>query len=274
MGNDLDRRPPEAKKVGLVAAGAAVVAAVSVVLFDGGPEPETRPGDSASAPATSITAENPDVVEVSIETEVCADGLISTETGCAALSDFQSLGQALLSETALPRQPLQLVHPTDTSAPPRTVDGCATYTELKQAGWGGLSSADMRREARFYRACGLLRLTEGASPLPLAPALDREVMMGLDRGTLPGAGEASFTSNDPITKEGERPAVWVVANEAFTCRMAYLATADFNADGLADHLMEWALASNEGSYRQNGFGLIETTSGGRSTFVVIDPFAG
>ncbi|MEM9837590.1 MAG: hypothetical protein AAF830_00400 [Pseudomonadota bacterium] len=273
MGNDGDKRPPNAKQAGLVAAGAAVVAAVSVTFMGKDPVPNISEPVNDTPPAT-IRTPNPDVVEVSLETQVCVDGLLATDTGCAALSDIQTVGQGLLSERALPSQPLRLVHPTDTGVEPKTVESCAMYAELKREGWGGMSSADMRREARFYRACGLLRLTENADPMPVAPALNRDVMQSLDRDTLPTFGEVRFDASDELTKEGERPAIWAVDGDSYICRMAYLATADFNADGSADHLMEWALAAKEGSFRETGFGLIEMRPSGRTTFSVIDPFAG
>ncbi|MEM1379717.1 MAG: hypothetical protein AAGH41_03735 [Pseudomonadota bacterium] len=256
---------PDVKAVGLLAGGAAVVAAASALFTKAPDAPEVAPEVFPERAVVRGIAEAPDGV-------LCTDGLLDTDDGCAALSDIKAIGQALLADTALPSQPVTLVHPTDFSAEPRTVDGCDTYAELKRQDWSALSSADMAQEALFYRACGLIILAQEAVETPAAPRLDRAQMVDIDRSTLPTFGEARFGPNDPITQETESPAVWSITNEALLCKMAYLGTADFNGDGVPDHLVEWRLAAREGSFRQVGFGLIEKPRGQAARFSEINPF--
>lgn len=277
------RQTPQMRKVGLAAGAVGAVGAVSALFLGtnlpGVPksEPEAEaPGDESPDAAAPAAGPSSDLsgIGVRLDSDLCAPGLLATGNGCAALSELRRGGQALLAPGALPSRPVTLVHPDDPSVPPRPVDGCESYRELKSAGWGALTSADMRGEAALYRACGLLRIAEEARAMPSASGLDRPQMTKLDLSTVPSAGEQEFGPGADLTRMDEQPSVWELTSGTMTCRMTYYGTADFDGDGDAEHLMEWRLAAKRGSLRQSGFGLIESDAAGRVRFRTLDPFAG
>lgn len=263
--------PGNAKNIGVVAAGVGALGAVSM-LFTGNPTaPTDKPAEDTS-PSTVEEAAVPEELSVKLDGELCAPRVLRTEKGCAALSELRSGGQGLLADTALPKQPVTLAHPDDFKVKPRVVDSCATYAELKRENWSGISNADMRREARFYRACGLLVLAREAKATPAAAALGRADLANLDGTTLPGFGEAQVLGVPTWAREEENPARWSLSADGLTLDLNYLGTADFDSDGEAEHLMEYRVAAKGGSFRDTGFGFIERSSVDRSTFRVVNPF--
>jgi len=266
--------PGNAKNIGIVTVAVGAVGALSVFSAgdkapDDVPTEVERPTVEADDPVETAQADD---VSVRLDSWLCAPRLLKTDRGCAALSELKSAGQGLLAEDALPKRPLTLVHPEDFDAEPRAVDSCATYAELKRQDWSALSNADMRSEARFYRACGLLLLARQAEATPSAATLDRPDLMDLDKSTLPAFGEARIDASAKLTREDESPSVWSITTDGLLFRMMYLGTADFDADGAPEHLVEYRMAAREGSYRDTGFGFIQRSSADRVTFKSVNPF--
>ena len=263
--------PGNAKIMGVVAVGGGAVGAASVAFMG---DPTASKEQLADDPRPTVAQETSvrEELSVKLDGELCAPRILKTEKGCAALSELRSGGQGLLADGALPKQPVTLAHPDDFEMEPRVVDSCETYAELKRQDWSGISNADMRREARFYRACGLLILARAAKAKPAAATLARSDLANLDQATLPGFGEARAAGVPQLSREEESPARWSLSSEGLKLDLNYLGTADFDADDDAEHLMEYRVSAKGGSFRDTGFGLIETNAAGASSFRVINPF--
>ncbi len=190
--------------------------------------------------------------------------------GCVERAVFLDAGVGLF-ENGLPDRPITMAHPSDFEAPTREVSSCETFVPLAAAGWGGLTSADMRREPTFRAICGLERLIASSQTVGQAPPLDSVVWSRLDRGSVPSIGEAGFTQGARMQDAGDRTVT--LEQDGFVAKLTYITTANFDADPQPEHLCEWSVRAEEGTAFASGFGLIELTADSRAELRVIDPFA-
>ncbi|MEM9285311.1 MAG: hypothetical protein AAGA39_05450 [Pseudomonadota bacterium] len=241
----------------LAIAGATVAAVGALVSF-------FATGDDASGPKGEDTARGePGLM-------LCHPDLFTTADGCTTVSALADGEQsAVFSPGVLPSGPLTMISPRDNEAAPREVSTCATFVPLKRAGWGGLTSNDMRREAQLIRVCGLLALAARGTLTDGAEAMTAELWARIDGETLPDLGEAGFPA-DPGVQKGEDPRTWNASTDVLIGRFVDVGMADFDGDGAAEHLVEWTVMADGGTLAARGFAAVAPDS---ATFQVIDPFS-
>jgi len=221
-------------------------------------------GDEGPAPDAETAAP----VEPGIM--LCHPDLFTTADGC---TDFAALAEGersdVLAPGVFPGRAITMISSTDDDAAPREVETCATFSPLKRAGWGGLTSSDMRREAQLVRVCGLLVMAGRGELTPDASPMGAELWARIDGQTLPDLGEVGFPVEPGIEKDQD-PRVWIARTDAVTGRFVDIAMADFDGDGTAEHLVEWTVIANGGTLAARGFGIVAPQS---ATFTIVDPFS-
>ena len=241
----------------LAISGATVAAVGALVSF-------LATGDEASGPQVD---EPSSVAAGGIA--LCHPDLFTTSTGCTtfgALADGEQ--SAVFAPGVFPSRAFTMISSDDNDAAPREVQTCATFVPLKRAGWGGLTSGDMRREAQLTRVCGLLLLAERANETPDPAKMSLELWARIDGESLPDLGEIGFPADHGV-EPSQDPRAWTAATEAMSGRFVDVAMADFDGDGVAEHLVEWTVVANGGSLAARGFGMVAPVS---ATFQIIDPF--
>jgi len=200
---------------------------------------------------------------------LCHPDLFTTADGCTTMDALAKREQSdVFSPGVFPSRPFTMISSTDDEAAPREVETCATFVPLKRAGWGGLTSGDMRREAQLVRVCGLMALAETSELTPDPVPMTAELWARIDSETLPDLGEVGFPAETPIVK-GEDPRVWNASTETVRGRFVDVGMADFDGDGAGEHLIEWTVIATGGTLAARGFGLVEPSD---ATFHMIDPF--
>ncbi|GGY52441.1 hypothetical protein [Parvularcula lutaonensis] len=235
----------------------------------------------ADRPDDPLTPEEPPVVMDDLRTETaidhddgvvrfCLPGVVQTDDGCAPLEDLKDERESLILPKSMAARPLRMASPDIENDAAETVESCAQFRSLRQKGWGGLSNADLRREAQMARACGLLELIARAEPVPGARGAPDDLFVAIDRSELPSLGEASLGDDAYPNLKGDWPKTWTMENDAILAEFVHVGTADFDGDPEAEHLIEWRLAAKGGTLRAIGFALAEDSP---ASFRMIDPLA-
>lgn len=199
--------------------------------------------------------------------EVCLKADIGFFEGasarCYTQEEIMRLADAPLLDSAGERAVVSLSHPTDASAPPADYATCRSYQKARFEGWYALTSADMRREGYFIRACGVLSVLNEAQKAEHgffekgSPSLD-------DILTLAGTmtfGEAALTPQDARV-EKEQGYVWRVSGAAMSAEIHEIANADFDNDGVEEILAFIAGAPQGGTASFYEVGLLEKDAAG------------
>ncbi|MEM7739262.1 MAG: hypothetical protein AAF225_00490 [Pseudomonadota bacterium] len=218
--------------------------------------------------APTVDAESPAPIEPGIA--LCHPDLFTTANGCTTIAALEK-GELsdVLAPGVFPGQAITMISSNDDDAAPREVETCATFAPLKRAGWGGLTSSDMRREAQMVRVCGILLLAARGSLTADAVPMSAELWARIDGETLPDLGEAGFPTDHGVRKDQD-PRAWSASTETLAGRFVDIAMADFNGDGSAEHLVEWTVIAKGGTLAARGFG---TVTPGSAAFTIIDPFS-
>ena len=264
--HDLRRRLEEAglPRLALVAAVVAGVALVSARFF----------GDPTGLPMpTGIkggTAPDRSVEEV-VGPRICHADILRDRGGCWEIGSLRTPEGRAKFEEALPSRPITMVHPTDMAMAPREVETCESFVPLREAGWGGLSSADMRREAVFVRVCGLMLLAQDYEPLADGRALEDQDLSKVDWASLPGIGEAAFEPGAVF--EADETGSFALSSPALRGRMIPVAVVNTDSDDASEYLVEWNVAAEGGTAGARVFGLLDQGEGGQWVFRPVDPFS-
>ena len=178
------------------------------------------------------------------DSEVCLLKDISflpgDQDGCFARSALAQWESTPLVDPERGALALSMTHPTDASRDVAVCTTCREFREYRFDGWYALSSRDMRREAFFVRACGVIEM------LRYAQAADQSYFAddGLE------AGEAASLAAEHLLQLGDDPAIapgnpeidrigpssWRVVAGGQTVRIEEIAMADFDTDGRAEIL--------------------------------------
>lgn len=246
--------------------GAGLMIAAGVTFFGGDRE---VPPVSEIETADDTVAEAPEAAaEPGGDPMFCHPAVLAAG-GCAPLSVLKAGPEGLLREGALPAQPVEMVG-LDSEDPDATADDCASYADLRRAGYGAATSAGMAREAQLSRTCGLLAMAGRAEPVPGSLGPEAGLMARIPGGDMPKLGETGFPDTLRPTVERESPLLWSLETEAMRGEFLYIGTANFDGDPEAEHLIEWRLAATGGTLRAIGYGLAEDEP---ASFRAIDPFA-
>ncbi|MEO1657608.1 MAG: hypothetical protein AAFR65_07790 [Pseudomonadota bacterium] len=260
-GDAMARLREQLKAIGLprlVISGATVAAVGALVSFFAAGDDVAGPSADDAAPA------EPSIM-------LCHPELFTTPDGCTTMAALAAREQSdVFSPGVFPSRAFTMVSATDDEAAPREVQTCATFVPLKQAGWGGLTSGDMRREAQLVRACGLLVLAERGQLTADAAPMTAELWARIDGETLPALGEVGFPADARVQK-GEDPRVWTAGTDQVRGRFVDVGMADFDGDGAAEHLVEWTIMATGGTLAARGFGFVAPSG---ATFTIVDPFKG
>ena len=197
----------------------------------------------------------------------CFPGVIPTPDGCASRETILSFAGEPIGvegrDGAVAALTVTLADPGDPAAPEREVGTCDDYLPLKRRGWQALTGADLSRDLRMNRFCGLIAMARRAER-PVRGGLTRLTYGGLE--TVPGEdwpslGEASLT--DPaIALDGDDDRVWRVEDDGLTVTLRDVGAADLDGDGESEVLVHAGVAARGGTARGGGYLLAEGRRGG------------
>lgn len=272
MTDDFDNTPkidPKTLRIGGAIAAVGTVIAASTIFLGGGDGDPLAPPSEYQTPPVEAEDLAPRTADADVSTApaaafLCHPAVVKGGDGCVPI------GARIMPVTAaseLVERPLTMVGPGDSDE--RQVSNCQDYTALAAEGWGGLTTADMRREARLVQACGFTRLAAKAGRVENASRLTTQMMEGIDKTMFPSLGELTFSSDAVLVQEDEGPARWSIDGETLEGSFLLIGTADFDGDREAEHLLEWRVTAKGGSLGALGYGFVEDGP----SFRVIDPFA-
>lgn len=242
--------------VGLGAAGAlsaAAVTGVSVMRNDGA-EPVARAAVASLANAAGET--------VCIKSNVrLVEGM---GAACYGRAQYEAMRDRAVITADGAAMRVALAHPTDARAPAETASTCAEYDTLIAEGWEAVTSADLRREEYFRRACGALDMLVKARPARTTnfeggKAAEADVR-SMATAEATGFGEAGASVPVEVASAGD--GVWkliIGQNETVIYEIAH---ADFTGDGAGEILAYVSVGASGGTARTGVIGLMEKASAG------------
>lgn len=138
---------------------------------------------------------------------------------------------------------------------------CAQFRTMEAAGWYALSTKDMRHEAVFQRACGVLAMLEKAQPAKtnfFKTGLTEADMKSLAEGAPFRFGpEFEMPSPAAVAKAGQS---WKLSSAEETATIEEIAHADFNGDGRGDIVVFVTLGPVGGTATASEVGILEKPS--------------
>jgi hypothetical protein len=160
------------------------------------------------------------------------------------------------------------------SAEPRT---CREYNALRNEGWYASTSRDMRRDAFFVRACGVIEMllraqeattnyfTDGGLEVGEVASISAERLLRLSSGK----DETPF---DPEVEQ-TGPGTWRAAFGGQTAYVEEIASLDFDGDGFAEILAFFAGGPERATARLSEIALLEKDAEGAPVTVTAIDFA-
>lgn len=239
--------------MGLGAAGAlsaATLTGVSVMRTD-------KPQDAARASLANAAGET-----VCIKSNVrLVEGM---SAACYGRAQYESMRDRAVITADGAAVRVALAHPTDTGARAETASTCAEYDSLIAEGWAAVTSADMRREEYFRRACGALDMLVKARPARTTNFTDGkaapEDVRSMAAGDAIGFGEADASAVVDVASAGD--GVWKLTIGQSETMVFEIAHADFTGDGAGEILAYLSVGAAGGTARTGTIGLMEKTSAG------------
>ena len=238
---------------GVAAAGAAAYLGFSP-MNKPGPESGASSDLAAAAPARKDESDT----RICLRAEI---GIAEAQSGsCYTRRDFSAMESSPVRDADGAPVKVSLAHPTDYERDASVAATCAEYRGLTEAGWYALASSEMRREAYFQRACGVLSMLERARAPDLSYFVDGrmhdEDARSLARGAPFGfAGDENAPAAPAVATSGGDGA-WRLDGGDQKAMMQEIAHADFNADGLGDMLVFVSLSVEGGTQTASEVGLV------------------
>lgn len=239
--------------MGLGAAGALSAAAVTGVSLTR----TDRPIEAARGSLANAAGET-----VCIKSNVrLVEGM---SAACYARAQYDAMrDRAVIAADGSPVR-VALAHPTDASKPAETASTCAEYDSLIAEGWAALSSADMRREEYFRRACGALGLLSAARPARTSHFADgrasAEDVRTMATTEALGFGEMEPSASVDVAAAGD--GVWRVTIGGGETMIYEIAHADFTSDGAGEILAYVSVGAAGGTARTGAIGFMEKPAAG------------
>lgn len=239
-----------------------VAAAAAAAYFGGlaGPKRPDAPSTSAEAPsAVAVRRDDGTNDKICVRADI---GFAETKKGgCYFRRDFAAMERSQVLDAQGAPVRVSLAHPTDYEREPTQVSTCAEYNGLVESGWYALAESEMRREAYFKRACGVLSMLERARTPDLSHFAN-EAMTDADMQSL-AKGPPFRIGGDPgvpdvaATVGRSAEGGWTLSANGQKATMQEIAHADFNADGLGDMLVFVSISVEHGSATAAEVGLVE-----------------
>ncbi len=194
--------------------------------------------------------------------EICLENKIAffegVETGCYSRTEVAAWRDLEVVDRSDEAVMVMMTHPSDYSVNVEQCTTCRSFVELRWQGWFAMSSRDIRREAYFVRACGVLDMLMKAQPASenyfedgavspsdmAAIGAERILRVGDDPATKAGdlvveeySGEAGArTDSQAVEQENAQELGWRLSTAGQETRLERIATADFDGDGIAEIL--------------------------------------
>lgn len=230
--------------MGAGAIGAAGVALVAV------PDQDAEKSPTVSSPSS----------------EICLKGDLDLFEGvsakCFSRDELLALRDRLVVDIEGRPVAVSMSHPTDMSVPAADCRTCRDYSEMSFDGWYALSSREMRREAYFVRACGILAALANAQPASstyFSNGSPEAEEVALFAGTMK-LGEAG--PSEDIHVEKAPGAIWHISSGDMNWRIHEIANADFDNDGVEEIMIFTAGAPEGGTAAFYNAGLLEKDAAG------------
>lgn len=244
---------------GAVGAAAGIAGVLAVTLFDG----ETSDGRRVPKgdEIVCLRAPLPFVADATPE--------------CLTSADLKALAEAPLADPNGGPARVTLAHPTDLAAAPQSVESCAQYRPLADAGWGGLSSRDMRREQVFQRACGAIDMLARAEfptkSFFAGDALSAEDLKSLAPSAIARiAPDGDRLDGESLSIEADGDGRWIIRVPNEETSIEEIAHADFNGDGLGDVLFAAGQRASGGTLSTAFVGYFTKTGANAAVGMEID----
>lgn len=179
--------------------------------------------------------------------------------GCLSRGDVAALSAApVLDDSGAPVS-VSLSHPTDYDAPQAQAATCGDYRRLTADGWYALSTRELRREAWFVRACGVLDML-GRARAPDVSHFEDGRMAQADAAQLAAGppfliGESAQAVVGAAARIGD--AAWRISYPTGEAVIQEIAHADFNFDGRGDIFVFVSLSAQGGTATASETGLVE-----------------
>ncbi|NWG93571.1 MAG: hypothetical protein HXY21_13865 [Parvularculaceae bacterium] len=236
--------------VGLGAVGAAAAGLASVYVVRDRASPEPALIAARSAPETVCIESNVRLVE-------------GMSRSCRTAAQFEALRDRPVVGGDGTAIAVNLVGPAD-ETDANSVRTCAEYDSLIASGWYALSSADLRREEYFKRACGALSLLVTAKPARLSHFAGGKAepadIFSMAREDAIAFGEAAPEA--PVDVAEIESGVWKVAIGEGETVIYEIAHADFTGDGVGEILAYVSAGAPGGTARVGSIGFIEKPNAG------------
>lgn len=197
--------------------------------------------------------------------EVCLKGdlpfIAGDQSGCHARSDFSQWRKRPINDPSSGELRMTMSSPRDASMPTKEVRTCREFSERKYDGWFAMTSRDMRREAFFVRACGVIEMLAKSRTADVSYfendtvstgdvatiSADQFVRLGSDPATTPG--------NPDIEKTGA--GAWRVSVSGQTSYFNEIAALDFDEDGILEILAFFSAGPDAATARISQLVLLE-----------------
>ncbi|MEL7485645.1 MAG: hypothetical protein AAGJ87_00350 [Pseudomonadota bacterium] len=202
------------------------------------------------------------------ETEICLRTdlkfFAGAKRGCVDKAEIGRWRTApVLDDRGAPVE-LNMSHPTDFQRDFEAVKSCGQYRRREGDGWYAGSTREMRREAFFERACGVISfLLDARAPSEtffqdgaLTIADVRSLGEGPPFRIAPSADAVDAVMDAAAAEDG----VWGLSSGEQYARIQEIAHADFNGDGAGD-ILTFVTVGVEGATASAGtVGFLEKTS--------------
>ena len=239
--------------IGLGAAGALGAAVVGVAVTRDGGKPSPLPAALGTSAPTVCVASHVVLVE-------------GMTRDCLTSAEFDALrDRAVIGGDGAPVE-VNLAAPAGDKAVIRT---CADYDASVARGWYALTSADMRREEYFKRACGALSMLVKAAPAATSHftggAADISDIRSMANAEATGIGEVEPSA--PIDIAEIEDGIWKIVIGQGETMVYEIAHADFTGDGVGEILAYVSTGVADGTARAGSIGMLEkSAAGGPCTF--------
>ena len=199
--------------------------------------------------------------EVCLRTEL--QFFASAKKGCLNKAEIGGWRTAPVLDNAGAAVQLNMAHPTDLQRDFAIVKTCAEFRAKEASGWYAGSTREMRREAFFSRACGVLSyLLDAKTPQRSFfkdGALTLEDVRSLGEGPPFGIASAEDATDATMDAAPAEDGVWRLSAGPQVARVQEIAHADFNNDGVGDVLAFVAIGVNDASAAAGAVGYLEKT---------------
>ncbi len=180
--------------------------------------------------------------------------------GCYGPADIARLKDLPVLDNSGAPVSYKLAHPTDHSDDLRTCTTCREYNEWSWDGWYAPTSREMRREAYFRRACGVIDVIASTRE-PEVSYFGDDGLNATELAAISPAGLLAFSSGvNPLASQYDVSSaglgVWTLTQDGQIVVLSEIAYADFDGDRIEDILVFISAGPDDSALRVVDFGLL------------------